>query len=328
MKFSGRLARRGQLDKSRKVATAALLEYGLHNARLSLLSHDHNTIFRVRSTSGWHGVLRICRQGKRTLAELNSELMWLDALRRDTTLIVPRLILALNGNRICTFHVPEPCFCILFEWLDGRFRNTSLTASHLRSVGRFMAQLHKHAETFATPVNFTRPRLLLDGEVDILIREALKSPVERLAREERKVFQRAFDRLQKIIADLVRDKSQLVLIHADIYQRNYLFDQEGLRLIDFDDCGYGHVLYDMAVSLWHIRKHPDIRKKREGFLEGYRECRAFPAKQEVYLEAFVALRALLMGAVAVVHADSPAIQAWGRDFRSGVLREMATFIHT
>ncbi len=39
------------------------------------------------------------------------------------------------------------------------------------------------------------------------------------------------------------------LIHADLHQENYLFHGGMARAIDFDDCGWGFYLYDLAVTL-------------------------------------------------------------------------------
>ena len=43
------------------------------------------------------------------------------------------------------------------------------------------------------------------------------------------------------------------LIHADAHLDNVLFDGQQARLIDFDDCGFGYRIYDVAVALWELR---------------------------------------------------------------------------
>jgi Ser/Thr protein kinase RdoA (MazF antagonist) len=44
---------------------------------------------------------------------------------------------------------------------------------------------------------------------------------------------------------------------ADLHQWNYLFLDQALRAIDFDDCGWGYYAYDMAdareAGLWAHR---------------------------------------------------------------------------
>jgi Ser/Thr protein kinase RdoA (MazF antagonist) len=80
------------------------------------------------------------------------------------------------------------------------------------------------------------------------------------------------------------------LIHADLHHRNLLFGREGIGAIDFDDCGYGHWLYDLAVPLTVLRHHPAHDGLRQGLLSGYHRRRPLPVDQEAHLETFIALR--------------------------------------
>ena len=44
------------------------------------------------------------------------------------------------------------------------------------------------------------------------------------------------------------------LIHADLHYENFLFHDGVARAIDFDDCGWGFYLYDVAVTLWELEE--------------------------------------------------------------------------
>lgn len=82
------------------------------------------------------------------------------------------------------------------------------------------------------------------------------------------------------------------LIHADLHQWNYLFHQEQVGVIDFDDCGYGHWLYDLAVTLYCLEDRPGFTALKDAFLTGYRRRRPLSVQQEEHLQTFVALRRL------------------------------------
>src|SRR5262249_3077964 len=84
------------------------------------------------------------------------------------------------------------------------------------------------------------------------------------------------------------------LIHGDLHQWNYLFHQGEVRAIDFDDCGYGHYLYDMAVTLFNVRWKASAPLLRARFLAGYRSVRPLSAEHEQYLDTFMDLRDLQM----------------------------------
>ena len=63
------------------------------------------------------------------------------------------------------------------------------------------------------------------------------------------VTQAVFQRVRRVQDELGGGPDTFGLIHADIHQKNYLFCDGQLRLIDFDDSGWGHYLYDFAVTL-------------------------------------------------------------------------------
>jgi Ser/Thr protein kinase RdoA (MazF antagonist) len=46
------------------------------------------------------------------------------------------------------------------------------------------------------------------------------------------------------------------LIHADLHQGNYLFHGDEVRVIDFDDCGWGHFAHDLAVTVSELEHLP------------------------------------------------------------------------
>ena len=77
------------------------------------------------------------------------------------------------------------------------------------------------------------------------------------------------------------------LIHADLHLGNALFQHGDVKLIDFDDCGTGPRLYEVAVALWELRDGPDYPVFRDALLAGYQAERDVDVTQ---LDEFVALR--------------------------------------
>jgi Ser/Thr protein kinase RdoA (MazF antagonist) len=55
--------------------------------------------------------------------------------------------------------------------------------------------------------------------------------------------------MQRVMTRLGDGTDQFGLIHADLHLDNALFWRDDVRIIDFDDCGFGYWLYDIAVSL-------------------------------------------------------------------------------
>lgn len=77
------------------------------------------------------------------------------------------------------------------------------------------------------------------------------------------------------------------LIHADLHLGNALFRAGDVRLIDFDDCGLGHRVYDLAVALGELRDEPGYPAFRDALLDGYRRHRDIDPTS---LDDFIAVR--------------------------------------
>jgi Ser/Thr protein kinase RdoA (MazF antagonist) len=78
------------------------------------------------------------------------------------------------------------------------------------------------------------------------------------------------------------------LIHADLYPENVLFRAGRACPIDFEDCGYGYWMWDIAVALCRWAWGDDWPRMRDAFQEGYARVRTLPDAQWALLDLFVA----------------------------------------
>lgn len=79
-------------------------------------------------------------------------------------------------------------------------------------------------------------------------------------------------------------------IHADVLRENVLRTDTGLALIDFDDCGHGYRLHDLATALVQSLDEPHLPRIVAALLAGYRAVRPIPAGAAQDLALFVMLR--------------------------------------
>jgi Ser/Thr protein kinase RdoA (MazF antagonist) len=280
MRAFGSLGSRGQIGRLRRLGQAALARYGIAGAPLTPLRHQHNTTFRA----GAEHVLRISRPGLHAPAAIGSEMAWLRALRDDRGLGVPDPVAATDGAMVVVASdaaVPEPRACVLLRRLEGRFADARLTPLHMRRVARLAAALHDHAEGWTPPPGFTRPRL-----------DRLATRAQERARCIELVAALT-DGAAVVSAALDYSAAPTpgtLLIHGDLHQENYLFGAGEARAIDFDDCGWGDPLFDLAVTLWEIEDRPDHEQLREALLDEYAAQRPLPHDAAARIHAFQVLR--------------------------------------
>ena len=304
------LPRSTQIRRLRRLAQSALTAYDLEQAHITPLHHFLNTTFRIDIPSQKQRyVLRISRAGYQDAATIRSELLWLQAIRRETDLVVSEPLANRDGVLLTTVEVPNvpgPRHCVLFRWVDGRFHDASLSPQDLEHVGMLMATLHLHVQYFTVPEGFTRKRWDLAG----LQGGALGIEPDRIRRhlspDDCRVLDRVAERVGQTMHTLGKGPEVFGLIHADIHQWNYLFHRGSLHLIDFDTSGWGYFAYDIAVTFSTLLNHPNLSALRAAFLQGYRRLRPLPVEQEACIDTFIAARIFGHTQWVAAHVGEPA----------------------
>lgn len=305
------LSYNSQIRQLRILGEAALTHYDIGGARLSLLAHRENTVFRVavsRRPNRLEGdplnhlddnrfVLRICGRAGPDTEMLQSELLWLAALRRETDLVVPEPVPTRNGSfvvEIMVEGIPEARRCVLFRWVEGRFVDSGLTPGLFERVGSFMARLHQHSRQFVPPGGFVRPRwspewYLGRGSVldPVFVAERCEG---RIHEEDQQIFSAAAERIRAEISAISQDGEHYGLVHGDLNRTNFLFHKGEVRAIDFGDCCWSYYLFDMAITLSGALARPDEQAMRNAFFRGYERIHPLPQRYEERLQIFTALR--------------------------------------
>jgi Ser/Thr protein kinase RdoA (MazF antagonist) len=293
--------------------------------RLTPLAHLFNTTFRVDTEAGQRYVLRIHRAGTPTVESVNAELAWLHALRRDTTLAVPDPVPTRTGTLLtvaATTGVPTPHICVLFHWLNGRQVDAGLTPTHLERTGALVARLQDHAARFGPPPGFARGRVdypvemarnLPDPFAPAVIAHCRTLVADTLSEQEAEQVTAVIERVRLTEQALGISEGErpptFGLIHADLHQYNLLFERDTVRAIDFDDCGFGPLLYDLAVPMTMLQGRAGYPALRAALLRGYRQVRPLSAEHEVYLDTFIALRHLQDALWVLEYRKHPAIRS-------------------
>jgi Ser/Thr protein kinase RdoA (MazF antagonist) len=314
-----------------RLAAAALAAYDIDPVRVVALRRGFNTTFRVVTAGGDRLVLRVQRRGGPDPAMVRSEMAWLAALRRDTHLGVPEPVPTRDGDLqtiAAADGVPESRSCVLYRWVDGRFVDEQLTEGHLARVGAFTARLHAHGAGFEPPPGFRRGAVdhvstfgrTQDDGLSPEVAERAAALVDEVNPAGGGDLVRAvIDRARAARAEIGRDPDVFGLIHADLHQENYLFHRGRVRAIDFDDCGYGPFVYDLAVTLSELSNRVGYPALRAAMLGGYRSVRPLAVEHERLIDTFIGLRYLQLTMWAVEHRTEPMFRdTWIRWLADGL----------
>ncbi|NPT40993.1 phosphotransferase [Paraburkholderia sp. 1N] len=291
------------LDSLRSAAMRALAHWGMACREIKLIKHRENAVFKVINEAGRAYALRVHRDGYHSDAALRSELQWMAALQQagvDVPVVVP----ASNGDwfmRVAPEDGENALQIDLFEWLNGMQLGTSEGGLGqnvcdieriYRTIGNIAARLHNQAQQWTPPAGFTRAAWDAAGLVGPAPLWGRFWALETLSLSQRALIVEARDivRVQLAAMEEAPDHSDYYgLIHADFVPENLLVDQSVVRLLDFDDAGYGWHLFELATALYFIRDDPNYPIARAALIAGYREHRSLPdailAKLPVFLMA-------------------------------------------
>lgn len=291
----------GRLRRLRGIAHEALAAYGFGRSEISLLTHHENVTFSVRRPpAGDRYLLRIHRPGYQTAESIESELHWLRALAEDGALVVPRPVTANDARVVAVGRNANaaPFLCSLLRWVPGRRMLRKQRPEHYRQLGRVTAMLHEHARSWTRPPGFTRPTWNTEGLLGHrpnLVDVAIDNAWALVPPKYRPILDEVAARFTDATDRLGRSPDAFGLIHSDLHLENVIFAGGSARPIDFDDCGFGWFVYDLAAAPQLFAPFPDAAVHRAAFLAGYHEIRPFDDARLRFLGVMRAARLAGLG---------------------------------
>ena len=297
-----RLPLHERAERLRALARDALLRWGVEDYEPKIVKYRENAVFRVVAADGSPAVLRIHRHGYHSDAALRSELAWMEALHAEG-IDVAAVIPSATGERFETVQsagVPEPRQVDMLTWMPGipigtleEGLNPAIHDVHavFVGVGRLCARLHNQTEAWTLPAGFTRHAWDREGLVgpEPLWGRFWEAAV--LGTEERRLIDRARASVDEALTAYGRSPRRYGLIHADFNLDNMLLDGDRVIPLDFDDCGFGWHLFDLA-TVWTIYHGSEIAEEiRAGVVEGYLSARDLPDEELAHMPLFELARA-------------------------------------
>ena len=276
------------------IARRALPHWSLDADGLEIVSRSENTVFQLELADGRRFALRIHRPGYHTLAELESELLWTQALN-EFGIGVPVGVRTLNGPGYAMVSTPDG--------QSSRAVGASIqSGSDERSIvgcfaqlGRIAAAMHNQAIAWQPPAEFTRHAFDVPGYVGEAPFWGRFWDIPILTASQRELLRSARAEIRATLTGYGKDRGTYSMIHADLHVHNVLVaGNERLHVIDFDDAGFGWHQYDFATALFGLEEQPYFEAISEALVDGYRAVRPFSDEALSLLPLFLLIRRLVL----------------------------------
>jgi Ser/Thr protein kinase RdoA (MazF antagonist) len=275
----------------------AAAAWGVLTRPPELIHARENIVFRVSFEDGRCCALRQHRPGYQTAASVHAELRLMETLA-DAGFACPWPQRTLSGALVSDS--PERSLSSMVQWLDGAplagdgtvvSGDVGARQDVYRKLGGLLADLHLTADAVAPP---DLPRHAWDVDAfcgpDPLWGRYWENPALTPPEVDLLLLARAAVRVR--LDNLPPEQSGL--IHGDVLQDNVLNVAGTLYLIDFDDCGSGPRLYDLATALIQHVDSPIFAELRQALIDGYLAGGGpLPAQSLDDLDMFVMLRAMV-----------------------------------
>lgn len=254
-----------------------------HSAECTLFNRGLNDTYQVRA-NGAQFALRLYRSRWRDREAITQELATLLHLRaKGIPLAAP--IARSDGEFITQLAAPEGTrHAALFHWVHGE-QPRYINPTHARLHGAVAARLHIAGDDLSS----NRIRRL---DADFLLEQPVTQLRPAFARHPSSAarFEALVERTRRRLEQAREQLLDWGLCHGDMHFGNAHVEGDQLRLFDFDLCGPGWRIYDLATYRWAARLRNVEQRAWKPFIEAYQELRHVTAGELELVPLFVLLR--------------------------------------
>jgi Ser/Thr protein kinase RdoA (MazF antagonist) len=306
------------------LATRATQNYGLPSGlTVKMINLSENATYSVQAPDGQCWALRIHRGGYHSRAAIASELAWLQDLRNNRVIVTPAPVPGRDGEIIQVVGHPrmkDPRHIVLSDWESGAEPGIGEDLSKpFEVLGEVTARMHRHTREWQRPTWFTRPVWNFETSLgakphwgrwrDGLGVEAANAPL----------FGRTADLIERRLAAYGQGPDSFGLIHCDLRLANLLVDDDAVKVIDFDDCGFSWFMYDAATPISFYEHEPQVPELIEAWKRGYRRVLDLNPADEAEIPTFIMLRRLLLVAWIGSHSETDLAKSMGLAYTDGTM---------
>lgn len=247
--------------------------------------------------------LRICRPKYHTFEELQSEIHWL--LNIDNINICKPI--SQNGEYI---KYVDGCFCTMYKYIDG-VSDIDIDGNEFlfAEIGKIAALLHKN--TIEKPFKAVRPIWSMKNLIGENALWGNWRDTTALNNMQKDILEKACTKIYEKVENYKTDKYGL--IHIDLRLTNIIVGKD-IGVIDFDDCGYGYFMQDLASSVSFLENSPKLPLLIENWYKGYESIAPLDNKDKEMAKTFILARQIQLLAWITSHNKSTYVQGIDKNF--------------
>lgn len=295
-------------------------------AEVKLLTLSENATFIARAGEGQQPIIiRVHRPNYHSLAEIESELAWITALKADSDVIIPSIIPAQSGARVVEFNDQGQIrYVVASEFLAGAEPDASASlVAGFELLGATSARLHNHAKSWQPPAEFTRKAWDYNGAFGPNPIWGHWQDAIGLTPEGQKILEQAQAVLKSKLEAYGQDSTRYGIIHADLRLANLLMREAEIAVIDFDDTGFSWFMYDLASALSFHELNPMVPDLLTAWIKGYESISPLSAEDLAMIPSFIMYRRFAISAWIATHPETETAKEAGLEFHTAQTIEYA-----
>lgn len=300
--------------------------------RLTLVNYSENHTFRLDGQDQSRRILRIHRPGYQDGASITSELDWIRALSEQSDVLVPQPIAGADGRWVQKLQFAEEeggtRNAVMFAFNKGISpdETSGQLPSLFEQLGEITAKCHLHAQNWPRPEYFIRPVWNVASMLSVEGLWGNWRVAPNLEDNWKQTLEKAQIELSDCFAEYGTSPDNHGLIHADMRLANFLVHDGVIRLLDFDDCGFGWFIYDFAASISFFEDSDIVSELKQKWILGYQKHRKLSEQDLGMFDAAILLRRMLLLAWVGSHSETELAQSLSDNFAKNTFKLAKRFL--
>ena len=280
-----------------------------------------NDTYQVSSLQAAYS-LRVYRHELRSKGEIDFEIAALNYIhQKGANVAYP--IAKHAGGYVTDIQAPEGIrYVIVTAHAEGKEPDYD-EPGNARLFGESVAELHNYSNGFETP--YSRPTLDLEHLLEKPL--SIITPYLRDRPSDREFVESTAERLRADVNRTDVKNLDFGLCHGDCHGCNVHASNDCLTHFDFDCCGLGFRIFELATFKWGIHGDDNENELWTKFLSGYQSIRQPSAEDLSLLETFVVIRHLWWMALIMGNARDFGAQVTSDEFIDHQIRKIKKLLN-